>query len=158
MQTAEQHLRWPSPSPVKSWCTPFQEHPFPGLGTKSKRVKQRAAQVPRCPCPWDRKAAFYVRPFSNGLRPRTPGCSKNAVPKWLALVSRKMGTKTCGLPLRSFNFEPQPPRRLGSCNLPDGWLVFLEGKSTGRPKNPFFAPPPPPKRETHPDSQPCKQK
>ena len=32
---------------------------------------------------------------------------KTGIPKWVARsVSGNMGTKTCGLPLRSFNFEP----------------------------------------------------
>ena len=30
------------------------------------------------------------------------------VPKWLARVSGNMETKTCGLPLQSFHFEPHP--------------------------------------------------
>ena len=32
---------------------------------------------------------------------------KTGLPNWVAL-SGNMGTKTCGLPLRSFNFEPLP--------------------------------------------------
>ena len=32
---------------------------------------------------------------------------KTGIPKWVALVSRNMETKTCGLPLLS-NFEPDP--------------------------------------------------
>ena len=33
---------------------------------------------------------------------------KPEFPKWVARVSGNMGTKTCGVPLRSFNFEPHP--------------------------------------------------
>ena len=34
---------------------------------------------------------------------------KSGIPKWVTLVSGIMGTKTCGLPLRSLNFEPFEP-------------------------------------------------
>ena len=32
---------------------------------------------------------------------------KNGIPKWVALESGNMETKTCGLPLRSFHSEPR---------------------------------------------------
>ena len=46
---------------------------------------------------------------------------KTGIPKWLALASGNMDQKTCGLPLRSFNFEPNP----------FGAVVYLE--SPGSP-------------------------
>ena len=33
---------------------------------------------------------------------------KSGIPKWVTLVSGNMVAKTCGLPLRSFNFKPHP--------------------------------------------------
>ena len=67
---------------------------------------------------WFRALGSYPRVFSEHQQAKLSGdgftTQKTGIPKWVALVSGNMGTKTCGLPLRSFNFEPHPCHVRGS--------------------------------------------
>ena len=49
-----------------------------------------------------------------GLMEHVAVAQKTGIPKWVALVSGNMGTKTCGLPLLA-NFEPHPYVRDAQC-------------------------------------------
>ena len=68
-------------------------------------------------------------PFQEESRPSTGFCVrlKKRVPKWLALVSGNMES-TCGLPLRSFHFEPHQSFYRGP--FPRGKSSFYRGLCT----------------------------
>ena len=57
---------------------------------------------------------------------------KTGILKWVALVSGNMD-QTCGLPLRSFNFEPQPSRTDFSFPSQEAVLSVRPGRSRRGP-------------------------
>ena len=98
----DNNLKIPTPPPIcEGMCGnfPTRSHPngFHGLLSREESLVCTRLQIP-----WPQQQIIR----------HTSGCgSKNRNSKMAqALVSGNMGTKHCGLPLRSFIFEPHPYR------------------------------------------------